>query len=600
MFQVVFRFTIALTFPVSLVCAQLIPSGSPVPRTSKPPVVFLNGHQNFCGTESFSSTFGNADRVLQANGEVSIFFDNCDVPGKPPIEGLADAFGTFLSKLQYTDGQPVTTVDVVAHSMGGLIVRSYLSGKQTTSGVFNPPLAQPIRKAVFLASPNFGTPIATFLGIDTQVQEMASGSRFIFDLATWNQGSDDLRGIDAVAGVGNGGSGLAVAPGFDDGVIALTSGSIGFYMPGRTRVLPYCHVDGGGLTSLAGFCSSNAKGIADITSAADPSAQIITSFFNGTRDWQNVGTAADKDPFLSTGGGLVAELRTANDGADQVKSADVKPAAGAGKNLNVSSNGIAYTDLTAAGPATVDASDSIAVSESVNIPAGTDAAITLKPGPQISRVSPAAARVFPLSVAPGTFVAIYGSSLAAATAQAQSAVYPTTLSDAQVQVNGSSIPLYYVSGSQIDAVMPSNLSGLVKLTVQNGSGSRTVNVMIEPAVPAIFTQDESGSGTASAENAVNGVVVSQSAPLHAGDYLALYLTGLGATTNRGGLDWANQQPTVSIAGQNCPVTYAGRAPGYQGLDQINCVVPSGVSNNAAQVVVTSGARTSNVATIAVQ
>jgi uncharacterized protein (TIGR03437 family) len=89
--------------------------------------------------------------------------------------------------------------------------------------------------------------------------------------------------------------------------------------------------------------------------------------------------------------------------------------------------------------------------------------------------------------------------------------------------------------------------------------------------------------------------------LHAGDYVELYATGLGATTNRNGLDYANQQPTVTIGGQDCPVTYAGRAPGYVGLDQINCIVPAGLGNNAAApVIVTSGARGSNLATLAVQ
>jgi hypothetical protein len=59
---------------------QLIPAGMPVPRTSKLPVVFINGFQPICSGASFSSTFGNADQVLQANGEVSLFFDICGVP----------------------------------------------------------------------------------------------------------------------------------------------------------------------------------------------------------------------------------------------------------------------------------------------------------------------------------------------------------------------------------------------------------------------------------------------------------------------------------------------------------------------------------------
>jgi uncharacterized protein (TIGR03437 family) len=94
--------------------------------------------------------------------------------------------------------------------------------------------------------------------------------------------------------------------------------------------------------------------------------------------------------------------------------------------------------------------------------------------------------------------------------------------------------------------------------------------------------------------------VSSSNPLHAGDYVELFATGLGATTNRDGLDYAVQQPRVTVGGQDCTVTYAGRAPGYVGLDQINCIVPAGITAGAAQVVVMSGNRSSNMAALAVE
>ena len=90
-------------------------------------------------------------------------------------------------------------------------------------------------------------------------------------------------------------------------------------------------------------------------------------------------------------------------------------------------------------------------------------------------------------------------------------------------------------------------------------------------------------------------------PLRAGEYVSLYLTGLGATSNRDGLDWATQQPTVTLGGQPCPVTYAGRAPGFKGYDEINCIVPAGLgSSSPVQVWVTSGSRSSNIASLAVQ
>jgi uncharacterized protein (TIGR03437 family) len=384
--------------------------------------------------------------------------------------------------------------------------------------------------------------------------------------------------------------------------VALTSASLRFYQPGRTRILPLCHVGGGGLVGFAGLCNSNARGIANMQSASDDNARIVVSFLNGTDDWKSIGTAAENDPFLSVDGGLIVALHSAGDVALEPSSVTANSASGATKQLNIPSDTVAYTDLFPAGSMTLSAvSGSVSVKTSLTLPAGGVSPFTLKPGPEIARVLPAASNVFPLSVAPGMFIAIYGASLAAQTAQAPGLPFPNQLADVQVLVSGAPIPLYFVSAAQIDAVLPDNISGLVKLTIRNSAGSHTVNLLAEAAVPAIFTQNASGFGPAAALNAKDSSLVTAANPLHAGDSVELFATGLGLTTNRSGLDFANQQPTVSIGGANCPVTFAGRAPGYIGLDQINCVVPAGITaGDAVPVTITSGSRVSNVATLALR
>jgi uncharacterized protein (TIGR03437 family) len=586
---------------------QLIPPGMPIPRGTKPPVVFLNGYQRDCSSATFANTFGLADQVLAANGQVSVFFNNCTVSGKQPIEILGAAFGQFLAALKYNDGQPVTTVDVVAHSMGGLILRSYLAGKQVAAGAFQPPASVPIRKAVFLATPHFGSglplnPLVSAFANDAQTQELTSGSRFLFDLATWNQGTDDLRGVDAIAVIGDGGLGFTSGNiAFDDGVVALTSASLEWALPGRTRIVPLCHVDGPGLEAAV-ICGSNPTGIADITSANHLSARIIVSFLNGAAEWQSIGSAPAQDKFLSVDGGIIAMAQNAGGTALAMDSATAV-VFGFSKDLNLPTHNVAYTDLFSAGSMGLTAkSGSTTVQRMFTLPAGGAFPFTIRSGPLIAPggILPAAAKVFPLAVAPGEFVAIYGDALAAQAAQASGPPYPLQLSDAQVLVNGVSAPVQYASPAQINIVMPDVAPGLVKLAVQNGAGTHVVNAMVEPAAPAIFTQNGSGSGPAAALKASNSSLVAADNPLRAGDYVELFLTGLGATTNRGGLEFANQQPVVTIGGKECAVSYAGRAPGYPGLDQINCAVPSGVSDMAAPVVVRSGARSSNVATLAVQ
>lgn len=571
--------------------AQLIPSGTPVPHTTLPPVVFINGYQFEGCPATFAGTFGIADQVLQANGEVSLFFDTCSLPATATIEDLGVAFAKFLAGLKYSDGTAVEQVDVVAHSMGGLVLRCYLSGKQDTAGMFQPPAAVQIRKAVFLATPHFGTPIATLLPVSTQVQEMASGSTFLFGLDTWNDATDDLRGVDAVAAVGNGGTGLLTGTdGFDDGVVPLTSGALRFYLPGRTRVVPYCHVSGGGIVSDFGLCPSDAQGIADIDSAMHESAQIIVSFFNGTNGWQSVGTAAENDKFLSVDGGLIVAEHAADDSSLAISSASASfDLTALSVKLDTSSDGLAFLDLLSAGGFGLNViSGSTNAVRSITLPAGGYEPYLVKPGPLVAGVFPAAAANFPLELAPRMIVAIYGSDLKSST----------------VSIGGTPLTLDYVSAAQINAALPSDASGITALTVKNADGQNSVNVYLDSAAPAIFTQNSSGSGPASALKASDQSLVTPSNPLHAGDTVELYATGLGSTMSSGGFDVAVQQPTVTVGGVNCPVVFAGAAPGYEGLDQINCTIPSGAlifdpASSSAQVVIASGTRTSNTATLAI-
>ncbi len=562
--------------------AQLIQQGDPIPRRDSPPVVFLNGFEINCAGSSFQNTFVNADQVMQAAGRVSLFFNYCAASnGNSSIEDLGDAFGTFLAGLKYTDGQPVTQVDAVAYSMGGLILRSYLSGKRANG--FNPPQSVPIRKAVFLATPHFGTGIPLGLPFASSVlSEISSGSQFLFDLATWNQGADDFHGVDAIAAIGNGGTGRATTKGFDDGVVALTSGSLGFYGPNRTRVLSYCHTDGGGLTSLAGLCDSSAHGISKIDSATHPVARLIVSFFNGTSEWQSIGTAAEQDPLLSISGGIIATMRDSNDtkiAPDGVTAASANQS----KSLNIAQ--LAYTDMFNAQLLTLTGvSGGTRASSQFTLPATVYRTSILKPGPSISGVASGAAALFPLGVASGEIISIYGSGF----------------DNAQVTINGSTLQLYASTPTLINAVLPDLPAGYTALTIQNAAGKSSVNLFVVPATPAIFTLDQTGKGPAAAVDASAGFIVDSTHPLKAGDYVALFLTGLGATHRTNGLDVANVLPTVTIAGKNCPVTYAGRVPGITGLDQINCIVPAVGPQSAAAVVVSSLDRASNQATVSIQ
>ncbi len=517
---------------------------------------------------------------------------------------MGAAFGKFLAALQYTDGTPVTQVDVVAHSMGGLVVRSYLAGKQDgTPATFNPPANPGIRRIVFLATPHFGTTLASELGTDIQTAEMSPGSAFLTGLNTWNQGTDDLRGLPAIAISGNGGTGgESGIPGFDDGVVALTSSSLGFYQPGVTRILPDCHT-ADALLTFGGLCSSSTPDLNQITTAStNQVAQILVSFLTGTTAWQSVGHAAEADPILSVKAGLNVEARDQNDNPLSIGSATYSTTSAPSK-LGLNANASAFAEaLPAATPISLQITPTAGTAQSatVTLPATTVLTSIVKPGPVISAkgvICAAGPAPFPYDVAPGAYVSIYGSNLAESTMVATQP-YPTQIGDVQVLVNGVAQALVFASAGQINFVYANSTAGLTQLTVKNANGQNTVNVRVASAVPSIFLLDS--ASTAAAVDVTTGTVVSASAPFHAGDIMSLYATGLGATTLINGLNYAQIVPTVSVGGAKCAVSYAGRAPSFAGLDQINCTIPSGVTGSAVPVVVTSNGRPSGTAFIPVQ
>lgn len=475
----------------------------------QPPVVLVDGYHLLCDANASDSTsyFNQLQPLLEAQSIRVYFFTNCSLPGKPPIETIAAALGQMIA------GIDAPQVDLVSHSMGGLVVRSYLAGKQPQPSTFAPPLDPKVRKWISLATPNFGA-ILTLLppefAPDDQVREMFPNSQFIFDLATWNQNRDNLHNVDALGVVGNGGVG-----GRSDSVVTVTSASLDFAEPDeRTRIIPDCHSGDPLMVLLGGPC--NGPNIAGISSTSDLSYQIIQSFLTGTDTWKTIGHSPSQDPVLSMYGGLESEMRDAMD----------KPT---GSPMN--------QDFVTTVP-----------------PGGYTTRIS-KPGPQIALAAPAAGVPNTLSLAPRELVSIYGSNLTGAT----------------VSLNGQTLQVLYSGANQINVLFPNADPGLMTLTVMSASGQSSENVLIEPAVPAVFV--------------VNG----STAAIRTGNYESIYLTGLGLN---------QAAPTVTIDGLGARVTYAGPAPGFSGLDQINVQIPAGArTGTPVPVVVQVGPNSSNPTTL---
>jgi uncharacterized protein (TIGR03437 family) len=220
------------------------------------------------------------------------------------------------------------------------------------------------------------------------------------------------------------------------------------------------------------------------------------------------------------------------------------------------------------------------------------------------------------AVAPGEIISIFGTNLGPAT-PAYLTLNPagnvtTTLAGVTVTFNGIPAPLTYVSASQINCVVPFEVSSVASAQVQisfNGVTSAATAAGITATQPGVFTQNSSGTGLGSIL-LPNYSTVSASNPATRGTPVIIYATGGGLTTPSsvtGGVAGStllltNAKVAVTIGGVAATVTYAGSAPGLvQGVLQVNAIVPATISAGSQPIVVTVGSNSSqNLVTVAVQ
>jgi uncharacterized protein (TIGR03437 family) len=90
-------------------------------------------------------------------------------------------------------------------------------------------------------------------------------------------------------------------------------------------------------------------------------------------------------------------------------------------------------------------------------------------------------------------------------------------------------------------------------------------------------------------------------PLPRGQVLLVYATGLGAVVRQGQLSVTTATVTALVNGQELPVQFAGLAPGYVGLYQVNVPIPAAAPPGLGiSLTLKEGGHVSNAVTVAVQ
>jgi uncharacterized protein (TIGR03437 family) len=233
-------------------------------------------------------------------------------------------------------------------------------------------------------------------------------------------------------------------------------------------------------------------------------------------------------------------------------------------------------------------------------------AAVVPPGSAVSGASFAPA---PAPVSPGSIFSIFGSNLAVDTRTALSLPLPVVLGNTRVEINGIAAPLFYVSAGQINAQVPFEASGSTASLVVDNGGSRSVAISLPLAssVPGIFTA-QYGTGPGAVLHTSDYSPVADGSPATSGEIVAIYCTGLGAVTPNvqsgyaappGSVPQVVEKPQVTIGGAPAEVLFAGLAPGFVGLYQVNVRVPAGLSGVSLPLVLKTSLA-SNTATLSVR
>ena len=200
--------------------------------------------------------------------------------------------------------------------------------------------------------------------------------------------------------------------------------------------------------------------------------------------------------------------------------------------------------------------------------------------------------------APNTIGTIYGKNLAYATValsadEIHGGTIPSVLPGTGVAILVCGIPagIYYVSPTQINFLIPSVLdpAPCTILEAIDGLEGPSIMIQLNAAAPAFFQLN--------AANVIatqpDGAVITPQNPAHPGDVVVLYATGLGAVVPPledrevpTAIQWIAALGDLMVTLDGMPVDssqilYAGVAPGFAGLYQINLQLPAGLGANPA-------------------
>ena len=217
--------------------------------------------------------------------------------------------------------------------------------------------------------------------------------------------------------------------------------------------------------------------------------------------------------------------------------------------------------------------------------------VELPPTPMISAGGVVEAAQFQPVVARGGISSIFGTNLADDVAIAADLPLPTELAGARVRVDGREAPLFFVSPNQINFQVPFEASspGEVNVVViRNGEESSPEPASMVEFAPAVFINPNTGEPII--QRHPDGALITAANPAKPGDVLIIFVTGIGGVSNppatgaaslASPLAQARVTPMVTVGGEGTQVFFAGLAPFFVGLGQVNIQLPESLATTGA-------------------
>ncbi len=211
---------------------------------------------------------------------------------------------------------------------------------------------------------------------------------------------------------------------------------------------------------------------------------------------------------------------------------------------------------------------------------------TIQPAPALPAASVFNAASLTAQIAPGGFVTIFGSALAATTRTWTTADFangklPLQLDGVSVSIDDKPAYPYYVSPNQINVIAPADSANASVAVLVNNNGllSAPATAQLRAVAPAFFSVGKYAIATHADGSLVGPAnVLPGATPAVPGEVIVVYGTGFGQTTPVvDGLvvtSGANLVAAPVITLGDATATLAAAVRSGPGLDQINFTVPA--------------------------